>query len=159
MNRWINLKVPFHEVFGDVRCNLKQAVQLSGLPWVGRAHCGLDDARNTAHLLALLMRRGFRFSITNSLMWPSADHPAMWQPSTSHSLNTLLSPQRQFQMTGHAPQLHSFITERYTYCFCGVMSSKSMVRKPRPKHGRIFFGCGNWTVTRGPRCPYFEWAP
>jgi len=48
-NRWINLKVPFHEVFGDVRCNLKQAVQLSGLPWVGRAHCGLDDARNTAH--------------------------------------------------------------------------------------------------------------
>ncbi|KAF9594011.1 hypothetical protein IFM89_026723, partial [Coptis chinensis] len=37
-NRWINLRVPFNEVFGGVRCNLKEAVQLAGLAWEGRAH-------------------------------------------------------------------------------------------------------------------------
>ncbi|XP_061372449.1 uncharacterized protein LOC133314918 [Gastrolobium bilobum] len=29
-NRWINLRVPFHEVFGDMRCNLKKAVEIMG---------------------------------------------------------------------------------------------------------------------------------
>ncbi|KAI0519041.1 hypothetical protein KFK09_006481 [Dendrobium nobile] len=69
-DRWINLKVPFHEIFGRVRCNLKEAVQLAGLTWEGRAHCGLDDARNTAQLLINLMRRGFRFSTTSSMELP-----------------------------------------------------------------------------------------
>ncbi|KAJ6387969.1 hypothetical protein OIU77_026517 [Salix suchowensis] len=59
-NRWINLKVPFCEIFGGARC-LKEAVEMSGLEWQGRAHCGLDDAKNTARLLALLMHRGIRF--------------------------------------------------------------------------------------------------
>ncbi|KAF9593933.1 hypothetical protein IFM89_026176 [Coptis chinensis] len=59
-NRWINLRVPFNEVFGGVRCNLKEAVQLAGLAWEGRAHCGLDDARNTARLIAKLYCCGFR---------------------------------------------------------------------------------------------------
>lgn len=76
-NRWINLKVPFLEMFGGVlggeRCNLKMAVQLAGLVWEGRAHCGLDDARNTARLLSNLMHRGFKFSITNQMIYQSAD--------------------------------------------------------------------------------------
>ena len=70
--RWNNLRVPYHEVFGLVKCNLKEAVQLTGLVWEGRAHCGLvclDDAKNTARLLANLMHRGLRFAITDSLMW------------------------------------------------------------------------------------------
>ncbi|KAJ6326079.1 hypothetical protein OIU78_013219 [Salix suchowensis] len=71
-NRWINLKVPFCEIFGGARC-LKEAVEMAGLEWQGRAHCGLDDAKNTARLLALLMHRGIRFSITNSLMWHATD--------------------------------------------------------------------------------------
>ena len=37
----INLRVPFHEVFGAVKCNLKEAVQLGGLVWQSRAHYGL----------------------------------------------------------------------------------------------------------------------
>ncbi|KAI0519031.1 hypothetical protein KFK09_006470 [Dendrobium nobile] len=59
IDRWINLKVSFHEIFGRVRCNLKEAVQLDGLTWEGIAHCSLDDARNTAQLLINLTRRGF----------------------------------------------------------------------------------------------------
>ncbi|GJS37755.1 3'-5' exoribonuclease 1-like protein [Tanacetum coccineum] len=54
-DRWINLKVPFCEVYGDAKCNLKEAVQMAGLSWQGRAHCGLDDAKNTARLLAVRM--------------------------------------------------------------------------------------------------------
>ncbi|KAK6141188.1 hypothetical protein DH2020_025071 [Rehmannia glutinosa] len=50
-NRWINLKVPFHDIFGMERCNLKQAVEKAGLAWEGRLHCGLDDAKNTAQAL------------------------------------------------------------------------------------------------------------
>ncbi|KAI7745397.1 hypothetical protein M8C21_011334 [Ambrosia artemisiifolia] len=30
-NRWINLKVPFCEVFGGAKCNLKEAVQMAGV--------------------------------------------------------------------------------------------------------------------------------
>ena len=47
---------------------MADAVQLAGLEWEGRPHCGLDDARNTARLLTTLMRCGIRFSITNSLI-------------------------------------------------------------------------------------------
>ncbi|PKU87239.1 hypothetical protein MA16_Dca009387 [Dendrobium catenatum] len=70
MDRWIYLKVPFHEIFGRVRCNLKEAVKMVGLTWEGGAHCGLDDARNTAQLIINLMRRGFRFSTTSSMELP-----------------------------------------------------------------------------------------
>ncbi|PIA53820.1 hypothetical protein AQUCO_00900422v1 [Aquilegia coerulea] len=86
-NRWINLRVPFNEVFGGVRCNLKEAVQLAGLAWEGRAHCGLDDARNTARLLSYLMHRGFRFSITNSLPCVT-DQSILLQQSPDCSLNS-----------------------------------------------------------------------
>lgn len=143
-NRWINLKVPFQEVFGGVRCNLKEAVQLSGLAWEGRAHCGLDDARNTARLLALLMRGGFRFSITNSMISQSTTDPA--QP-----------PQKPKELICPAvPIPHPFIDP--IYCFCGVMSMKCVVRKPGPTQGRCFFGCGNWTAARRSLCNYFAWA-
>ncbi|KAI0519030.1 hypothetical protein KFK09_006469 [Dendrobium nobile] len=68
--RWINLNVLFHEIFGCVRYNLKETVKMAGLTWEGRAHCGLDDARNTAQLLINLMRRGFLFSTTSSMEFP-----------------------------------------------------------------------------------------
>ncbi|KAJ7949384.1 ERI1 exoribonuclease [Quillaja saponaria] len=151
-NRWINLRIPFCEVFGDVRCNLKEAVELSGLAWQGRAHCGLDDAKNTARLLALLMGRGFKFSITNSLMWQTAERALMWKQSPEQLSFSPHNP--------HKPKdnMHVPTFQYHTYCYCGVKSSKGMVRKPGPKQGSVFFGCGNWTVTRGARCHYFEWA-
>ncbi|KAI5669054.1 hypothetical protein M9H77_18907 [Catharanthus roseus] len=66
-NKWINLKVSFREVFGNFRCDLKQGIEIAGLNWLGRPHCGLDDATNTAHLLVRLIQMGFKFSITESL--------------------------------------------------------------------------------------------
>ncbi|XP_062174338.1 uncharacterized protein LOC133879676 [Alnus glutinosa] len=150
-NRWINLKVPFREVFGGARCNLKEAVEMAGLVWQGRAHCGLDDAKNTARLLALLMHKGFKFSITNSLMCQTTDHSLMWKQSLEPPSFSPRQPQKLKDM--HAPVFHY-----HPYCFCGVKSSRGMVRKPGPKQGSIFFGCGNWTAARGALCHYFEWA-
>ncbi|XP_075635829.1 uncharacterized protein LOC142608012 isoform X3 [Castanea sativa] len=159
-NRWINLRVPFHEVFGAVKCNLKEAVQLAGLVWEGRAHCGLDDAKNTARLLANLMHRGLRFAITDSLMWQSANFPFPMQLDHQSGV-----PQQSFRIKhpslpfiqGHPSQVDPS-KERGVFCFCGVKRSKHMIRKVEPKHGSCFFVCGNWTTTKGPRCSYFEWA-
>jgi len=67
-DRWINLRVPFEAMLGGTgQTNLQEAVREAGLEWEGRLHCGLDDARNTAHLLVELMRRGAKIEITGSL--------------------------------------------------------------------------------------------
>ncbi|CAL5328774.1 unnamed protein product [Camellia sinensis] len=150
-NRWINLKVPFHELFGGVRCNLKEAVQMAGLAWQGRAHCGLDDAKNTARLLAFLMHKGFKFFITDKLMCQSTDHSSTWKQPQEHLPIPPYHPHK-------LKDLHNPLIQLHPLCYCGVKSSKGMVRKPGPKQGSFFFGCGNWTAARGARCLYFEWA-
>ncbi|CAO2184897.1 unnamed protein product [Urochloa humidicola] len=163
-NRWINLKVPFHEVYGDVRCNLKEAVQLAGLTWEGRAHCGLDDARNTARLLALMMHRGFKFSITNSLVWQPQPAPqsTTCQLSPDRSPEPIQQQHKPNEMLGSPVQVNPYAAstgkDRAMYCYCGVLSRWSIVRKPGPMQGRYFYGCGNWTATRRAICPYFAWA-
>ncbi|KAL9260517.1 3'-5' exonuclease Snipper-like protein [Drosera capensis] len=159
-NRWINLKVPFLEVFGRTKCNLKEAVQLAGLTWEGRAHCGLDDAKNTARLLTLLMRRGFRLSITNSLFWQATDYPYTIQPDAAPAE---WSPQKWksppfYTLVPFQTVQATAMKEELTYCYCGVASIKRIIRRPGPKQGSFFFGCGNWTATRGAQCPYFKWA-
>ncbi|WVZ71558.1 hypothetical protein U9M48_020132 [Paspalum notatum var. saurae] len=160
--RWINLKVPFHEVYGDVRCNLKEAVQLAGLTWEGRAHCGLDDARNTARLLALMMHRGFKFSITNSLVWQPAPQSTTCQLSPDCSPDPTQQQHKTNEMLGSPVQVNTYAAsagkDRAMYCYCGVLSRWSIVRKPGPMQGRYFYGCGNWTATRRAICPYFAWA-
>ncbi|CAN0843843.1 ERI1 exoribonuclease 2 [Linum grandiflorum] len=145
-NRWINLKVAFREIFGGVRCNLKEAIEMAGLPWQGRAHCGLDDAKNTARLLSLFMRRGVRFSITNSIKWQTNDG------SVSGEL-----PPEYLPFSPNQPSYKQYHHD-HPLCFCGVKSAKGMVRKPGPKQGNHFYGCGNWTATRGACCHYFEWV-
>lgn len=161
-NRWINLKVPFHEVFGNIRCNLKEAVQRAGLLWEGRAHCGLDDAKNTARLLAHIMHRGFRFSITNSLIWQSTERPSIRQQFLDCQYGPIQHPHKLKHPLGPFMRFHPIPVEPEkdlgTYCFCGVRSSRQMLRKPGPMHGSFFFGCGNWTAARGALCSYFEWA-
>ncbi|ESR39694.1 hypothetical protein CICLE_v10027126mg [Citrus x clementina] len=129
-NRWINLRVPFSKVFGDVRCNLKEAVELAGIVWHGRVHCGLDDSINIARLLAVIMQRGFKFSITKFFMPPQA--------ITQDSVMTW-NRHHQFLV----PQPKSF---------------KKVIRKPGPKCGIFFSGCGNWTPNKGACCNYFQWA-
>ncbi|XXG51472.1 hypothetical protein AAC387_Pa03g0026 [Persea americana] len=110
--RWINSKLPFQKVLGGVCCNLKEPVKLAGLTWEGRAHCGLDDAKNTARLLTHLENLGFRFSITNSLVEQSVHTPS----SLHQPLPVIYCPRH--------------VDSASTYCFCGVKSSKFLIPKP-----------------------------
>ncbi|KAL2936375.1 ERI1 exoribonuclease 2 [Bienertia sinuspersici] len=172
-NRWINLKIPFNKMFGDGRRNLKEAVELAGLTWEGRAHCGLDDAKNTARLVTHLLHLGFKLSITSSLMWQSADHPAaIHQQQQQQQQQQIPVPENnltyQPQKWKHPPFVTVFpfpplqaanpLKEPHVYCLCGATSIKRMFQKPGPKHGCFFFGCGNWTAHRGPVCSFFKWV-
>ena len=146
-------------MFGRIRCNLKDAVQLAGLAWEGRPHCGLDDACNTARLLTTLMRRGIRFSITNSLLrQPTLENRPMDLGAPSSP------PQRRMKepMMGAPFQCYPFMDpmgrELCPYCYCGVRSYRGMVRRPGLMQGRGFYGCGNWTAARRAVCNYFAWA-
>ncbi|KAJ1288353.1 hypothetical protein BS78_02G083200 [Paspalum vaginatum] len=139
--RWVNLRVPFESVFGARRRNLQEAVQEAGLRWDGRAHCGLDDARNTACLLADLMRRGVTISITGMftvLMAPKGDEVP--QPS----LQLMAQP---------LPQMSS-----HCHCYCGIPIKIDLLMTPGPMQGRYFYICGNWTPEFGAICPFFLWA-
>ncbi|KAI3829273.1 hypothetical protein L1987_03392 [Smallanthus sonchifolius] len=92
-NRWINLKVAFSEVFGGAKCNLKEAVQIAGPSWQGRAHCGLDDARNTAPATCSDDAQGFQVLNHQFLDAPWA-HPFRCAIPSSSSL-LLLWGQKQ----------------------------------------------------------------
>ncbi|KAL9233595.1 hypothetical protein vseg_008570 [Gypsophila vaccaria] len=161
-NRWINLKIPFGEAFGGGRCNLKEAVERAGLTWEGRAHCGLDDAKNTARLLTHLMARGSKLSITNNLQWQSADHPYVSpQPIPSRLESGPAYPWKgppYFTVIPHPPpQASRTMKEPHLYCYCGAASVKRVFPKPGIPKGTFFFGCGNYTA-KGPGCNFFKWV-
>ncbi|GMY13978.1 3'-5' exoribonuclease 1-like [Fagus crenata] len=117
--------------FGAVKCNLKEAVQLAGLVWEGRAHCGLDDAKNTAHLLAHIMHRGFRYSITDSLMCQPVECSFPMQRFLDRQS---VYAQQSFRIKHPSLpfiQCHPFQVdsskELGVFCYCGAKSSKQMV--------------------------------
>lgn len=67
--RWINLKKPFAEVFGDNNSSapLPEALQAAGLNWRGRPTGGESHADNKAQLLESLIWRRAKFYITGHL--------------------------------------------------------------------------------------------
>jgi len=137
-------------VFGAGRRNLQEAVAEAGLQWNGRLHCGLDDARNTAYLLAELMRRGATISITGSLAPPPQSEP---------------EPQPQPQPQPQQPPVNRSLSSCFSgavaadcYCYCGMAIRRGVMATPGPMQGHHFFICGNWTPSLGPVCPFFVWA-
>lgn len=125
-NRWINLRVPFHQVFGRAKCTLKHAIEIAGLNWTGRAHCGLDDATNTARLLSLLLHAGANLSITDSLN------------------------EQKVQNQHFFPQKPSAYV--YPLCYCGAASIKRMIAST----GECALVCGRWSPRRGGNCKFFQ---
>ncbi|RLN23358.1 ERI1 exoribonuclease 2-like isoform X1 [Panicum miliaceum] len=157
-NQWVNLRIPFEAAFGAGRRNLQEAVAEAGLQWNGRLHCGLDDACNTARLLAELMHRGVTISITGSLGPPPVPvHVPEPQPQQQ------LQPQQQPQLP---PVNHNNLSLCFAggavaadcYCYCGVAIRRGVMATPGPMQGHCFFICGNWTPMFGPVCPFFVWA-
>lgn len=127
-DRWVNLRVHFEAAFGGPRRSLPDAVAHAGLPWEGRWHCGLDDARNAARLLAELMCRGVAISVTGTLQQRQLEPPPP-------------------QMAAHN-----------CCCYCGVASRAGVITALGPFQGRRFYGCGNWTPELGATCRFFFWV-
>uniref|UniRef100_A0ACD5TN94 Uncharacterized protein n=1 Tax=Avena sativa TaxID=4498 RepID=A0ACD5TN94_AVESA len=156
-DRWINLRAPFQATLGGGgRTNLQEAVRAVGLEWEGRLHCGLDDARNTAHLLVELMRRGVKIEITGSLKPPPLIEQQQQKPRISPCGITgswALPP--VIQQQPHASPCGGAAT---CYCYCGVPSRGRVVAVPGPMQGKCFLGCGNWTPTMGVVCPFLVWG-
>ncbi|XBI26567.1 hypothetical protein VPH35_051246 [Triticum aestivum] len=166
-DQWINLRVPFQAALGGGGpVNLQEAVHAAGLDWEGRLHCRLDDACNTARLLAELMRRGVKINITGSLAPPP---PMQKQPARtslcggSLALASVPPPiQQQPPCTGpfggsfalvpappiqqkQQPHIINPCGGSSAPCFwyCGMASRGGM--EPGPTQS----GCGNWTLVMG----------
>ena len=180
MLRWINLKVLFQNVFNGRKCNLRKAVEASGLKWNGRAHCGLDDALNTARLALELIRRGTNLSITGSIdpqpiatkirrpEWPGvvniqASSGGMFDCTDgNNSLRNATSRNKDLTSIASTSDLSTNGTSNTgidsMVCYCGVQCKQRMVKKPGPTCGKFFFACGRWTIADGDHCSFFEWA-
>ncbi|XP_002960949.2 3'-5' exoribonuclease 1 [Selaginella moellendorffii] len=150
-NKWINLKSCFQEKFGD-KFNLKKAVQHAGLQWQGREHCGLDDAKNTASLAMELVRRGMQIGFTQH---QSSRKPAI----TNISSEFMPKLKKILEALPRSSDIDetSITVGADNLCYCGVKCKTRLVRKAGPNQGKFFLSCGNWTLTEGGKCTYFEW--
>lgn len=154
ISRWINLKVPFQEAFG-VRCNLKEAVQRAGLTWEGRAHCGLDDALNTARLLTHLMSLGSRLCITNKISW-QMNPENVFTGSTMPYYHYPNPKQPILPFFQCNPHLKTIEKVQPTYSIGEVKRNEGMILMSGPMQVRYFVGSGNWTSARGALRDHFE---
>ncbi|XP_073325301.1 ERI1 exoribonuclease 2 [Pagrus major] len=68
LNSWIDLRSTYRLFYDRKPKGLNGALQDLGIQFSGREHSGLDDARNTAHLAARMMRDGCVMKITRSLV-------------------------------------------------------------------------------------------
>lgn len=66
-NRWINIKAIFRNKYKRQHFNFEDALHDLGLTFVGRAHSGIDDARNLATLAYKMVNDGARLVITRDL--------------------------------------------------------------------------------------------
>jgi len=134
LRKWIDLKAIFTKLYG--KNNLKGAVQVLGLDWYGRAHSGLDDAVNTAHIACELMKQGVVLEQTGAFK----DGKRKAAEITAYFSET--SPRKR----AHPNR-----------CYCGKPRIERVTKRPGPNHGRKFFSCGKYSALSGPSCDYFEW--
>ncbi|XP_069545736.1 ERI1 exoribonuclease 2 [Brachyistius frenatus] len=67
LNNWIDLRSTYRLFYDRKPRGLNGALQDLGIQFSGREHSGLDDARNTAHLAARMMRDRCVMRVTRSL--------------------------------------------------------------------------------------------
>jgi ERI1 exoribonuclease 2 len=127
----------------------------AGLRWQGRQHSGLDDALNTARLAIKLMQQGVVLSVTQT----SENKPVQQLEgsgggsSKGRSGGNASSGDRQAAVAAVA-------AGGSLLCQCGVKAQKRTTKRPGPNHGRQFYSCGTWTITRQQSrgCGFFVWA-
>jgi inhibitor of KinA sporulation pathway (predicted exonuclease) len=169
--RWVDLKQAYTRHYKGAAKNLRGSVEAAGLAWEGRAHCGLDDARNEARLAVELMKRGVKFSVTAEF---PADAPhrrgggaatsavaAAAGGSGSGGQAARRGPQQKLlkPLPAPTPAPTHKAGQWLGNCKCGVDAARRVTKKPGPNHGRAFFSCGNWRmIARQKPCDFFRWA-
>ncbi|XP_017838563.1 ERI1 exoribonuclease 2 isoform X1 [Drosophila busckii] len=66
-NQWIDVRAIYREWYKYRPCNFSDALSHVGLAFEGRAHSGIDDAKNLGALTCKMVRDGALFSITKDL--------------------------------------------------------------------------------------------
>ncbi|XP_033156755.1 ERI1 exoribonuclease 2-like isoform X2 [Drosophila mauritiana] len=66
-NQWIDVRAIYRSWYKYRPCNFTDALSHVGLAFEGRAHSGIDDAKNLGALMCKMMRDGALFSITKDL--------------------------------------------------------------------------------------------
>ncbi|XP_032590661.1 ERI1 exoribonuclease 2 isoform X1 [Drosophila grimshawi] len=66
-NQWIDVRAIYREWYKYRPCNFTDALSHVGLAFEGRAHSGIDDAKNLGALMCKMVRDGALFSITKDL--------------------------------------------------------------------------------------------
>lgn len=64
---WINIRKSFANYYDTAKVPLSTMIQLIGLEFQGRAHSGLDDARNIAAIALRLLKDGARLILNEKL--------------------------------------------------------------------------------------------
>ncbi|XP_052843259.1 ERI1 exoribonuclease 2 isoform X2 [Drosophila gunungcola] len=66
-NQWIDVRAIYRSWYKYRPCNFSDALSHVGLAFEGRAHSGIDDAKNLGALMCKMVRDGALFSITKDL--------------------------------------------------------------------------------------------
>ncbi|XP_016996768.3 3'-5' exonuclease Snipper isoform X1 [Drosophila takahashii] len=66
-NQWIDVRAVYRSWYKYKPCNFTDALSHVGLAFEGRAHSGIDDAKNLGALICKMVRDGALFSITKDL--------------------------------------------------------------------------------------------
>ncbi|EDW09884.2 ERI1 exoribonuclease 2 isoform X1 [Drosophila mojavensis] len=66
-NQWVDVRAIYREWYKYRPCNFSDALSHVGLAFEGRAHSGIDDAKNLGALMYKMVRDGALFSITKDL--------------------------------------------------------------------------------------------
>jgi inhibitor of KinA sporulation pathway (predicted exonuclease) len=142
LQSWCDLRSEFRKQYPRAQGGLEEACATAGVPWEGRAHCGLDDATNTARLAVHCCLRGAVLAATGGLRAPAPPR----QATLHEAFNT-------------APAAPGGAAQAQPRCACGVAATLRAVKRPGPNNGRLFFSCGRYTASAGAVCQTFEWAP
>ena len=144
LQSWCDLRSVFRTQYPRAQGGLEEACATAGVPWVGRAHSGLDDATNTARLAVHCCLRGAVLGVTGGFRGHAPVPP---RQATLHEAFGA-EPAAASAAGGGAPR-----------CVCGVAASLRAVSRPGANNGRLFYSCGRYTAAAGAVGQTFEWAP